>query len=49
MTFQVNKKKEELQLHTKFEANKLPDQEAKLITRNGMLTEFTIFKCQKKK
>ena len=41
-------KKEELQLHTKLEANKLPDQETNLITRNGMLTEITIFKCKKK-
>ena len=40
--------KEELQLHKNLEANKLPDEEIKLITGNGMLTDLTIDKCQKK-
>ena len=39
--------KEELQLHKSLEANKLPDEEIKLITGNGMLTDVTIDKCQK--
>ena len=39
--------KEELQLHKSLEANKLPDEEIKLTTGNGMLTNFTIDKCQK--
>ena len=34
--------KEKLQLHTKFEANKLSDAEIKLITGNGELTVLTI-------
>ena len=36
-----------MQLYTKFEGNTLLDGEAKPIRRNGMLTDFTIFKCQK--
>ena len=39
--------KEELQLHKNLEANKLPDEEIKLITGNGMQTDLTIDKCQK--
>ena len=39
--------KEELQLHKKLEANKLPDEEIKLITGNGMLTDLTIDKSHK--
>ena len=39
--------KEELQLHKNLEANKLPDEEIKLITGNGMLTDLTIDKYQK--
>ena len=39
--------KEELQLHKSLEANKLPGEEIKLITGNGMLTDVTIDKCQK--
>ena len=39
--------KEELQLHKNLEANKLPDEEIKLITGNGMLTDLIIDKCQK--
>ena len=39
--------KEELQLHKKLEANKLPDEEIKLITGNGTLTDLTTDKCQK--
>ena len=39
--------KGELQLHKSLEANKLPDEEIKLITGNGMLTDLTVGKCQK--
>ena len=45
MSFQEKKKKKELQLHKNFEAN---DEELKVITGNGMLTDLTIDKCQKK-
>ena len=38
---------QELQLHKNLEANKLPDEEIKLTTENGMLTDLTIDKCQK--
>ena len=37
--------KEEL-LHKNLEVNKLPDEEIKLITGNGMLTDLTPDKCQ---
>ena len=39
--------KQELQLNKNLEANKLPDEEIKLTTENGMLTDLTIDKCQK--
>ena len=39
--------KEELQLHKYLEANKLLDEEIKLITENGMMTDLTVDKCQK--
>ena len=39
--------KEELQLHKNLEANKLSDEEIKLIRGNGMLTDLAIDKCQK--
>ena len=45
MSFQEKKKKKELQLHKNFEAN---DEELKVITGNGMLTDLTIDKCKKK-
>ena len=38
---------QELQLHKNLETNKLPDEEIKLTTENGMLTDLTIDKCQK--
>ena len=41
-------REEELQLHKNLEANELSDEEIKLITGNGMLTDLTIDKCQKK-
>ena len=37
--------KRELQFHKNLEANKLPDEEIKFITGNGMLTDLTIYKC----
>ena len=36
-----------MSLHKNLEANKLPDEEIKLITGNGVLTDLTIDKCQK--
>ena len=39
--------KQELQLHKNLEVNELPDEEIKLTTENGMLTDLTIDKCQK--
>ena len=39
--------KEELRLHKYLEANKLLDEEIKLITENGMMTDLTVDKCQK--
>ena len=43
--FSSEEEKKELQLHKNLEAN---DEELKVITGNGMLTNFTIDKCQKK-
>ena len=42
-----DEEKEELQFHKNLEANKLRDEEVKLIKGNGMLTNLAIVKCQK--